>query len=375
MVRLEIPRLALVVLVGAAGAGKSSFTRAHFKATQVVSSDTCRALVADDEADQSATPAAFELLHLITSLRLRRGRLTVVDAVSARPADRRPLLERAAANDCPAVAIVLDLPVEECVARDRARPGRTVGERVVRAQWAAIRRWLPGLGEEGFQSVHVLSSAEAVARTVVRLVPMPADRRWDGGPFDVIGDVHGRLDQLLALLVRLGYRVEAGAGAVPKAVHPGGRKAVFVGDLCGDGPDSLGVVQLVRGMAAANAALSVPGDRDERLAPALPPDERGFLEGLPSHLVLAGGSLVVAHAGIRREMQGRESERVRRFCVHGEPGWAETYRGRALVVHGHQPAEQPRWLGRTLGLDTGGGSAGRLSALRHPELELVTLPG
>ena len=107
--RIEIPRLALVVLVGAAGAGKSTFARAHFKPTQVISSDVCRALVADDERDLSATPAAFEVLHLVASLRLRRGRLTVVDAVSARPADRRPLLALAAAQHCQAVALVFDL--------------------------------------------------------------------------------------------------------------------------------------------------------------------------------------------------------------------------------------------------------------------------
>src|SRR2546429_8119251 len=127
--RIEVPRRALVVMVGAAGSGKSTFARAQFKPTQVISSDFCRALVSDDEGDQSATPAAFEVLHLIASLRLRRGRLTVVDAVSCRPADRRPLLELAAANDCPAVAVGLDPDPDLCVRRDRERGGRTGGGR------------------------------------------------------------------------------------------------------------------------------------------------------------------------------------------------------------------------------------------------------
>jgi predicted kinase len=369
-VRLEVPRLALVVLVGAAGAGKSTFARGRFKPTQVLSSDAFRALVADDERDQSATPAAFDVLHLVASLRLRRGRLTVVDAVNARPADRRPLLELAAGRDCAAVAVVLDLDPETCAARDRARPGRTVGEPVVRAQSGAIRRSLAGLRDEGFDAVYVLRSVAEVDAAAVRLVPLPPDRRWDRGPFDVIGDVHGRRDALLALLGRLGYAVERGPDGEPwAAAHPGGRRAVFTGDL-GDP----GIVRLVRAMAAAGAALCVRGDEDVALAGTLPGEAAAFLSGLPSHLALAGGGLVVAHAGIRSEMVGRDSARVRRFCLEAEAGWAAAYRGRALVVHGHDPVPCPRWLGRTVDLDTGRAS-GELPALRYPELELVPATG
>jgi len=358
---IEIPELALVVLVGPAGAGKSTFARARFRPTEVVSSDACRALVADDERTLSATPDAFQVLHLVAALRLRRGRLTVVDAVSARPADRRPLLELAAAHDCAAVAIVFDLPAELCVERDRAR-GRTVGERVVRAQRDAVARSLPGLREEGFEAVHVLPAAPPGDAATVRRVPLPVNRRRERGPFDVVGDVHGCLAPLLALLQRLGYTVGAGPGGEPaNAVHPDGRRLVFVGDLAGPGPDGDRVERLVSGMAATGSALRVRGDHDG--------------EGLPSHLVLAGGSLVVTHAGIRREMVGRDSARVRWFCLAPEAGWADDYTGRALVVHGHDPVPCPRWRGRTLNVDTGCVGGGLLTSLRHPELELVSVPG
>jgi len=364
-----VPRLALVVLIGAAGAGKSTFARAQFKPTQVLSSDAFRALVADDERDQSATPAAFEALHLVASLRLRRGRLTVVDAVNGRPGDRRPLLDLAAAQDCPAVAVVLDLEPDACVERDLARPGRTVGEAVVRAQSAAVRRSLAGLRAEGFDAVHLLRSAAEVESAAVRLAPLPVDRRWDRGPFDVIGDVHGRRAELLGLLGRLGYRVERGPDGAPAgAAHPDGRRAVFVGDLGG-----ADVARLVMGMVGAGTAVCVRGDEDEELAAALTGEVAAFLAGLPSHVVLAGGRLVVTHAGIRGEMVGRDSARVRRFCLAAEPGWAGEHRGRALVVHGHDPVRCPRWLGRTLGLDTVAG--GQLSALRHPEMEIVSTAG
>jgi protein phosphatase len=365
-VTIEIPELCLVVLVGAAGAGKSTFAAARFRSTEVVSSDFFRALVADDEDDQSATPAAFEALHLVASLRLRRRKLTVVDAVDARPRDRRPLLELAAERDCAAIAVVLDLPEELCVERDRARPGRTVGQRVIAAQRTAIERSLPDLHGEGFAAVHVLRSPEEVDAAKVRRVPLPVNRRWERGPFDVVGDVHGRLDALVALLDRLGYRVERGPGGEPVvAAHPAGRRAVFLGDLGGEA-----VVRLVRGMVAAGAALAVRGDRDEELAGRLPEPDGPFLRGLPSHLVLAGGALVVAHAGIRADMQGRDSPRVTAFCLRAEPGWAATYRGRALVVHGHEVTPCPSPVARTAGINV----SGTLTALRHPERELVSVP-
>ena len=142
-------------------------------------------------------------------------------------------------------------------------------------------------------------AGEEVAAAAVRRVPLPVDRRRERGPFDVIGDVRGRGDALVALLRRLGHAVELGpAGEPVSAAHPGRRLAVFTGDLAGGGPDDAGVVRLVGGMVAAGAALAVRGDRDEELAGCLPEPAGRFLAGLPSHLVLAGGRLVVAHAGV-----------------------------------------------------------------------------
>ena len=359
---IEIPELCLLVLVGAAGAGKSTFAAARFRPTEVISSDACHALVADREDDQSATPAAFEVLHLIARLRLHRRRLTVVDAVSARPADRRPLLELAAEADCAAVALVLDPPEAVCVRRDLERRGRTVGAAVIAAQREAVHRSLGGLREEGFAAVHVLASEAEIDAARARRVPLPVNRRWERGPFDVVGPVEGRPGALAELLGRLGYQ--------PAGGHPEGRKAVFAGDLVGGGAGDEAVVRLVRGMAGAGTALAVRGDRDEELAGRLPGTEAAFLRGLPGHLVLAGGRLVVAHAGLRADVHGRDSPRVTRLCLHGEPGWAPRYRGRALVVHCHDPASCPQYEGRTLNLRTAGG----LTALRHPELELVTVP-
>jgi polynucleotide kinase-phosphatase len=408
-VKISLPEFALVVLVGPAGAGKSTFAAASFKPTEVISSDFCRALVADDETDQSASAAAFQVLHLIARLRLRRRKLTVVDAVNSRPEDRAPLLELAREHDCAAVAVVFDVPEEVCVARDRLR-GRTVGRRAIQAQRKDVVSSLDGLGKEGFAEVHVLDPMSAEPATVKR-VPLPVNRRWERGPFDVIGDVHACSQELDQLLAELGYRPAPGEGVADSArVHPGGRKAVFVGDLVDRGPDTPGVLRRVMAMVAARSALCVVGNHDDKLRRALlghpvklaqglagslrqleaEPSLRDaacrFLAQLPSHYVLDGGGLVVAHAGIKSPMQGRDSPRIRRFTLYGETtgetderglpirlDWARDYRGRAAVVYGHRPVLEPAWHRRTINVDTGCVFGGRLTALRYPELELVSV--
>jgi protein phosphatase len=176
-VRIVVPRPALVLLVGPSGSGKSSFARQHFKPTETVSSDFCRALVADDENDQSATAAAFDVLRVVVGHRLRRRRLTVVDATNVKAADRRRVLALARAHGTPAVAVIFDIPEEVCMERDRAREGRTVGASVIRAQRAAMLGSLPGLEEEGFAAVHLLASEDAVAAVHVEREPASLSRR------------------------------------------------------------------------------------------------------------------------------------------------------------------------------------------------------
>src|SRR5256712_2734490 len=116
--RIEIPELSLVVLMGPSGSGKSSFARKHFKPTEVLSSDDCRGLVSDDENNQAATNDAFEVLHYIAAKRLARGRLTVVDATNVQPEARAPLVHLARTHHCLPVAIAFDLPEHLCHERN-----------------------------------------------------------------------------------------------------------------------------------------------------------------------------------------------------------------------------------------------------------------
>ncbi|MGH9288572.1 MAG: polynucleotide kinase-phosphatase [Acidimicrobiales bacterium] len=406
---IAIPELSLVVLIGASGSGKSTFASRHFLPTEVLSSDFCRGLVADDENDQSATGPAFEVLHFIAGKRLDAGRLTVVDATNVQREARAPLVELARAHDVLPVAIVFDMPERVCEERNAARPDRDFGPHVLRRQRQQLRRSIKGLQREGFRRVFVLRSQEEVEAAEVQRDRLWNDRRDDHGPFDIIGDVHGCFDELFILLGELGYEVAAdGTGAA----HPDDRRACFVGDLVDRGPDTPGVLRLVMGMSDAGAAIVVPGNHENKLLRAL----RGrnvqvthglaesleqldreteefrsavveFLDGLISHFVLDGGRLVVAHAGMKEKFQGRASGRVRDFALYGETTgetdefglpiryeWADDYRGGAAVVYGHTPVPEARWVNNTLCVDTGCVFGGRLTALRWPEKQLVSVP-
>jgi protein phosphatase len=172
--RITLPELSLVVLIGTSGAGKSTFARRHFLPTEVLSSDFCRGLVSDDENNQAATTDAFAVLHFIAAKRLAAGRLTVVDATNVRAAARQPLVALARERDVIPVAIVFDLPERICEQRNWVRPDRDFGPQVIRRQHQNLRRSLRGLEREGFRHVFVLRSPEEVES--VEIVRQPLRR-------------------------------------------------------------------------------------------------------------------------------------------------------------------------------------------------------
>ncbi|MFD0277149.1 polynucleotide kinase-phosphatase [Kitasatospora sp. NPDC127111] len=410
--RLPVTDVSLVVLIGTSGAGKSSFARKHFLPTQVVSSDFCRGLVADDENDQSASAEAFDVLHYIVGKRLAAGRLTVVDATNVQPEARKQLVRIAREHDVLPIAIVLDVPPGVCAERNRSRPDRQLPAHVVPRQHRELRRSLRGLEREGFRKVHVLRGEAEV--TAAEIVPEKRfnDLRHLTGPFDIVGDIHGCRSELETLLTRLGYSLTRDeAGRPVDAAHPAGRTAVFVGDLVDRGPDTPGVLRLVMGMVAAGHAICVPGNHENKLGRAMDgkkvtvshglqesldqlageseefrAEVRAFMRGLVSHYLLDGGALVVCHAGLPEKYHGRASGRVRSHALYGDTTgetdeyglpvrypWAEEYRGRALVVYGHTPVPVASFLNNTICLDTGCVFGGSLTALRYPERELVSV--
>ncbi|MEU4342722.1 polynucleotide kinase-phosphatase [Nocardia sp. NPDC023852] len=413
MTELSVPELSLVVLVGSTGSGKSTFARKHFRPTAIVSSDSCRGVVSDDENDQAATPEAFALLHHVAGIRLRRGLRTVVDATNVQVRSRQELIALARAHDVLPVAIVLDVPDAVCLERNARRADRAdLGVHVVARQQRELRRSLRGLEREGFRKVYVLRGVEEIDAATLVDEKAWNDKRDHTGPFDVIGDVHGCRSELETLLGELGYVLERDDRNRPVgARHPEGRTVVFVGDLVDRGPDTPGVLRLVMGMVAAGTALCVTGNHENKLVRALDGKKvrvahglaeslaqleaedsdfrmaaHEFCRGLVSHYVLDEGKLVVAHAGLKEEYHGRASGRVRSFAMYGESTgetdeyglpvrypWANDYRGRATVLYGHTPVLDLQWVNNTLCLDTGVVFGGRLSALRYPEREPVSV--
>jgi protein phosphatase len=169
---LTIPGRGLVLLIGASGSGKSTFARKHFRSTEIVSSDALRAAVSDDESDQSASGDAFQLLRLITAKRLRRGRLTVIDATNVQSKARRSLLALAKPSSTSATAILLNLPLAVCLARNQSRPDRAVSAQVIEKQVADLLGSLHDIAKEGFEHVYVLDNAEDIELATVRRNPI-----------------------------------------------------------------------------------------------------------------------------------------------------------------------------------------------------------
>ena len=440
---IKLPQLSLVVLVGPSGSGKSTFARKHFLGTEVLSSDYFRGLVSDDENDQSVSDDAFAALYYVLQKRLTLGKLTVVDATNVQLEDREKLLRIAREHHFLSVAIVMNLHEKVCHERNRDRPDRQFGEYVIRRQRGLLRRSLGRMRREGFQQVFVFDTPEQVDAVEVQRIPMWTDRRHERGPFDIIGDVHGCADELEELLGQLGYvpqpidaqpsgldtaddpAAESLPAESPPAelfwsnncyAHPEGRRVIFLGDLVDRGPRNLDVLRIVEAMVRTGRGICVPGNHDmkflkklqghdvriahglaETLAEidALPEATRAadcqaiarFLDSMISHFVLDDGKLVVAHAGMKQQMQGRGSRRVREFALYGETtgeiddfglpvrlNWASDYRGQAMVVYGHTPVGEPQWLNRTVNIDTGCVFGGKLTALRYPERELVSVP-
>jgi protein phosphatase len=336
--KITIPELSLIVLIGASGSGKSTFAHKYFQPFEVLSSDFCRGLVSNEENSQSATKDAFEVLRFIADKRLAAGKLTVIDATNVQMEDRKPLLQMARQYHCFAIAIVLDLPEELCHERNQLRSNRQFGSHVVRRHTQMLRRSLRGLEKEGFRYVYTFNSLEAIESVEIERQPLWNNLKHEHGPFDIIGDIHGCCDELEILLQQLGYQKRAQLSPTlwdyPIYSHPEGRKAVFLGDLVDRGTRILDTVKLVRNMVDAGTALCIPGNHENKLLrklrgknvrvnhgleqtlaeiEALPDEVREpftkelqkFLDSLISHYLLDDGRLVVAHAGMKQEMQGR----------------------------------------------------------------------
>lgn len=417
---ITIPELSLVVLIGPSGAGKSTFARKFFKPTEIISSDTCRGLISDDDNNQLVSPDAFELVRFIAAKRLKLGKLTVIDATNVQEEARRDWIRLAREYHVLPVAIVLNLPERLCQDRNDQRSDRNFGRHVIPQQLSQLKRGLRGLKDEGFRHIFELRSQEEVDQLEsIKRTALYNNKKDEHGPFDIIGDVHGCYDELCNLLEKLEYEVDRQHYTLlsaPAVTNDNGqtifRKPLFLGDLVDRGPKSPQVLRLVMDIVGKGQGFCVPGNHDIKLLRYLngknvqlrhgleqtvtqlmsePPEfletVKKFIDGLVSHYVLDDGKLVVAHAGLKESMHGRGSGAVREFCLYGETtgetdefglpvryNWALEYNGRAMVVYGHTPVPEAQWLNNTIDIDTGCVFGASLTALQYPGRVLVSVP-
>ncbi|MDE5584589.1 MAG: polynucleotide kinase-phosphatase [Ruminococcus sp.] len=405
--RIEIPEFSLVAMVGATSSGKTTFANTKFKSTEVLSSDFFRAMISDDENNQDVSHEAFELLFYTAKKRLDLMKLTVIDATNLQKSARQQIINLARENNVHSVAIVLNIPEKTLLERNNERENRRFPERVIRNHCNDLKRSIRNLKREGFRYVYVLNSQEDIDNAEIIRTKLWNNKSDEHGGFDIIGDIHGCFDELTELLAKLGY-AENQDGIF---FHPDGRRAVFLGDLCDRGYNNVGVLRLVMGMVKSGNAFAVVGNHDVKLTKYLKGknvqltygldktvaelsqesedfrnEVRDFMDGLISHYVFDGGKLVVAHAGIKQEYIGRGSGRVREFCIYGETtgetdnfglpvrlDWASDYRGRATIVYGHTPSDEVKTVNGTYCIDTGCVFGGKLTAMRYPEKQFVSV--
>ncbi|MFD2443211.1 bis(5'-nucleosyl)-tetraphosphatase PrpE [Bacillus sp. CGMCC 1.16607] len=228
---------------------------------------------------------------------------------------------------------------------------------------------------------------------------------------DIIGDIHGCFQEFEALTQKLGYHWKEN---IP--VHPENRKLAFVGDLTDRGPMSLKVIEVVWDLVMTGHAHYSPGNHCNKLYRYFQGNKVQISHGLettvaefevlnsgdqkvirnkfvelyekaPLYQVLDEGKLVIAHAGIREDYIGKSHSGVKTFVLYGDitgeknpdgspirRDWAKHYKGKSLIVYGHTPVEEVRWIGNTANIDTGAVFGGKLTALRYPEKEVVSVP-
>jgi len=228
---------------------------------------------------------------------------------------------------------------------------------------------------------------------------------------DIIGDIHGCFPELKMLTMKLGYSWDTG---IP--LHPQNRVLGFVGDLTDRGPQSLAVIQVVWKLWKANKAYYSPGNHCNKLYRYFQGRKVQITHGLettvaelkiislkeenhykrmftelyedsPLYHILDGGNLIIAHAGIKEEDIGKKNKSVKTFVLYGDitgeflpdgrpvrRDWAKNYAGEAFIVYGHTPVHEPRQIGNTINIDTGCVFGGKLTAIRYPEMETISVP-
>lgn len=156
---IKVPRRTLLVLCGPAGSGKSTFAVQRFPATNIVSSDYCRAMICDDENNQQVNRDAFELFHFIIQKRLSLGRFTVADSTALQPDARRKLRDLSRRFGFYGCLLIFNIPPEICLERNKSRH-RLVEEKVIPYHNNLLQQTLNSAPGEGWEQIRILGEQE-----------------------------------------------------------------------------------------------------------------------------------------------------------------------------------------------------------------------
>lgn len=403
----------IILLIGISGSGKSTFAKRLFLETEIISTDRFRALVSDDEASMGASGSAFKLAYQLVEERLKMKKLCVFDATNLNEQAWNPLKKIAKDYFAPISAIILDVPLQSAIAQNDARD-RVVAHDVILAQYKAFKRVsFEELKKHGIKKVYKLNQ-EDMKTVQLERQNVPSVKDSVTGPFDIIGDIHGCAEQFHELVIKLGGKVEKAdllGRQIDRIIAPEGRTLVSVGDLVDRGPDSIGVLLSVLDACARGQMYLVPGNHDDKVKRYLQGHKvsrnhgtgetlealdkendqikayiKDGLNSLSSHLVFDYGRLVVAHAGLPKVMHGRMGPDVLQHALYGETtgkydpdglpqriDWAGVYKSKAFVVYGHVPSKDVQIRNNTACVDTGCCFGAKLSALRYPEMTVVSV--
>ena len=193
--RLTIPDWGLILMIGASGAGKTTFARKHFRSTAILSSDHYRNVVGDDDRGRQTTAAAFEVMAEIAARRLEAKRQVVIDATNLLKENRRTFIDRARNAHAAATAIVLDPGERACIAHNARRPDPRP-EHAVKRQNRLLRKGLKSLKREGFRRSYRIKSPDDIEEAAIETTPLSCNLRNRTGAFDIVGDVHACYDEL-----------------------------------------------------------------------------------------------------------------------------------------------------------------------------------
>ncbi|MDH4127213.1 MAG: polynucleotide kinase-phosphatase [Spirochaetota bacterium] len=405
-----VPECSLILLIGISGSGKTMFAHKHFKLADIISLDHYRNIVLDNNNGETTYDNTIEVIRLICSKRLAKARLTLIDGNNLQNEYRKQFVSLSKEYHFSSVAIVFNIPEQLCRERNKSRSDYNIYSQTLNNQQELLNLTLNSLDGEGFNSIYILRSPDEVDNIKINLIPLQSNKKHLNGPFDIVGDIHGCFDELYELLLKLGYKITFSNNEY-RTEHKDNRKIIFLGDLVDRGPKIAEVMRFVMDLVKSDDALCVPGNHDIKLVRKLKDkdaktgfgvaesinqlEKEGinftkkvttFLDSLVSHYVLDNGKLIVAHAGMKEEYQGRGSSIVREFALFGEStgeideygltsryDWAKDYKGKAIVVYGHTPVAQAEWVNNTINIDTGCVFGGILTALRYPENELVSV--